>query len=232
MSLDMVIIIRLYLRPKYPYLNIQYLSLKYMMQVGIVVQKNLLVPTVFLLPSTRNIGTSLKRILWYTFFENGNLPSGFNSSFITLIPKVDNPLVVSDFCPISLIGAKYKIIAKILAKRLSRVIDSRGLRQGDPLSPFLFILVMEALHVVVEDAIKGELTLFSLDVSQVFNFFLQIGLTLIFATLEDLDLGLLGDVISEDDCGDDGEDENVFIIGERCNLGWMNIVKITSPRDV
>ncbi|GJT65654.1 hypothetical protein Tco_1017134 [Tanacetum coccineum] len=78
----------------------------------------------------------------------------------------------------------------------------------------------------------GELTLFSLDVSQVFNFFLQIGLTLIFATLEDLDLGLLGDVISEDDCGDDGEDENVFIIGERCNLGWMNIVKITSPRDV
>ncbi|GKB20221.1 hypothetical protein Tco_0854144 [Tanacetum coccineum] len=57
-------------------------------------------------------------------------------------------------------------------------------------------------------------------------------LTLIFATLEDLDFGLLGDVISEDDCGDDGEDENVFIIGERCNLGWMNIVKITSPRDV
>ncbi|GJY54580.1 hypothetical protein Tco_0446244 [Tanacetum coccineum] len=45
------------------------------------------------------------------------------------------------------------------------------------------------------------------------------GLTLIFATLEDLDLGLLGDVISEDDCGDDGEDENVFVIGERCNLG-------------
>ncbi|GJV11175.1 hypothetical protein Tco_1352716 [Tanacetum coccineum] len=58
------------------------------------------------------------------------------------------------------------------------------------------------------------------------------GPTLIFATLEDLDLGLLGDVISEDDCGDDGEDENVFIIGERCNLGWTNIVKVTSPRDV
>ncbi|GKD15061.1 hypothetical protein Tco_1199468 [Tanacetum coccineum] len=40
------------------------------------------------------------------------------------------------------------------------------------------------------------------------------GLTLIFVTLEDLDLDLdlLGDVISEDDCGDDGEDENVFVI--------------------
>ncbi|GJV55467.1 RNA-directed DNA polymerase, eukaryota [Tanacetum coccineum] len=58
------------------------------------------------------------------FFKNGNIPSGCNSSFITLIPKVDNPLVVSDFRPISLIGAQYKILAKILANRLSRVIDS------------------------------------------------------------------------------------------------------------
>ncbi|GKC06021.1 retrovirus-related pol polyprotein from transposon TNT 1-94 [Tanacetum coccineum] len=80
----------------------------------------------------------------------------------------------------------------------------------------------------------GELTLFSLDVSQVFNFFLQIGLTLIFATLEDLDLGLLGDVISEDDCGDDGEDENVFIIGERKmeNLNEVRVKELRSDNGI
>ncbi|GKA68259.1 retrovirus-related pol polyprotein from transposon TNT 1-94 [Tanacetum coccineum] len=42
-------------------------------------------------------------------------------------------------------------------------------------------------------------TLSPLDVLQGFSFFLQIGFTLILATLDGLDVGLLGDVIDEDD---------------------------------
>ncbi|GJU54812.1 putative reverse transcriptase domain-containing protein [Tanacetum coccineum] len=49
----------------------------------------------------------------------------------------------------------------------------------------------------------GELALSSLDVLQEFSFFLQMGFTLILATLDCLDVGLLGDVIGEDDCDDD-----------------------------
>ncbi|GKB88076.1 RNA-directed DNA polymerase, eukaryota, reverse transcriptase zinc-binding domain protein [Tanacetum coccineum] len=148
------------------------------------------------------------------------MPNGANSSFFTLIPKVNNPTLITDFRPISLIGIHYKIIAKILANRLSKVIDkivskeqsafiagrqildgpvilseiiewykkqkkkllifkvdfekafdsiswnylihildSFGFGnkwQGDHLSPFFFILVMEGLHNAFEEAVGND----------------------------------------------------------------------------
>ncbi|GJY39417.1 hypothetical protein Tco_0425781 [Tanacetum coccineum] len=51
---------------------------------------------------------------------------------------------------------------------------------------------------------SGKFTLSPLDELQGFSFFLQMGFTLILATLDGLDVGLLGDVIGEDDCDDDG----------------------------
>lgn len=56
------------------------------------------------------------------FSRYAYFPKGCNPSFIALIPKVNDPRMVSDFRPISLIGCQYKIIGKPLANRLSLVI--------------------------------------------------------------------------------------------------------------
>nr|GEX78691.1 RNA-directed DNA polymerase, eukaryota [Tanacetum cinerariifolium] len=187
------------------------------------------------------------------FFDTGVFPPGCNSSFIALIPKMHGAKMVKDFRPISLIGSIYKIIAKVLANRLSYVISDlvsieqsafvanrfildgpfilnelfswckhknskalifkinfkkafdsvcwdyldmvllhfgfgskwrswihgclksamgsilingsltmefefyKGLKQGDPLSPFLFILIMESLHISFSNVVNAGL---------------------------------------------------------------------------
>nr|GEZ05225.1 RNA-directed DNA polymerase, eukaryota [Tanacetum cinerariifolium] len=65
--------------------------------------------------------TSNRSVDW--FFEHCKFARGCNSSFITLIPKNQDPKYVSDFRPISLIGSLYKVVSKILANRLSLVIS-------------------------------------------------------------------------------------------------------------
>lgn len=56
------------------------------------------------------------------FFKNSVSLRSINSSFITLIPKVDNPKYVGDFRPISLLNTSMKMITKILANRLQSTI--------------------------------------------------------------------------------------------------------------
>jgi hypothetical protein len=64
------------------------------------------------------------RILFDQFHGNCSLPKSFLSYFVTLIPKVESPFGLSDYRPISLLGSLYKIIAKVLANRLAKVMNS------------------------------------------------------------------------------------------------------------
>ena len=55
------------------------------------------------------------------FHAHGSFSRGGNASFIALIPKVHDPQDLNSFRPISLIGCVYKIVAKVLANRLKRI---------------------------------------------------------------------------------------------------------------
>ncbi|GKB66441.1 putative RNA-directed DNA polymerase [Tanacetum coccineum] len=58
------------------------------------------------------------------FWQKGEFSKGCNASFVTLVPKVDDPLGLGDYRPISLIGSYYKIISKLLAERVKKVIGN------------------------------------------------------------------------------------------------------------
>ncbi|XP_028065507.1 uncharacterized protein LOC114268521 [Camellia sinensis] len=56
------------------------------------------------------------------FHSNGKMAKGVNSSFITLIPKKENPSDLSEYRPISLVSSVYKVLAKVLCTRLRQVL--------------------------------------------------------------------------------------------------------------
>jgi len=59
----------------------------------------------------------------YEFHVNGVLPRSCNSSFITLIPVVEDMQELDEFRSTSLFGCIYKIVAKILSSRSNKVLE-------------------------------------------------------------------------------------------------------------
>ena len=57
------------------------------------------------------------------FFFNGHMLRDTSKTFITLIPKSDNPGSTNHFRPISLCNICYKVIAKILANRVKHLLS-------------------------------------------------------------------------------------------------------------
>lgn len=57
------------------------------------------------------------------FYHHSKFEKSLNATFLALIPKKNDASNIRDFRPISLVGSLYKILSKVLANRLKRVLD-------------------------------------------------------------------------------------------------------------
>ena len=57
------------------------------------------------------------------FHEKARVVCSLNSTFIVLVPKKGGAEDIKDFRPISLVNSLYKLIAKVLANRLKKVMS-------------------------------------------------------------------------------------------------------------
>ena len=60
--------------------------------------------------------------LFKEFYEQSAFIKSINNTFLVLLPKEGGAEDLGDFRPISLLGGLYKLLAKVLANRLKKVI--------------------------------------------------------------------------------------------------------------
>ncbi|KAK2636625.1 hypothetical protein Ddye_031417 [Dipteronia dyeriana] len=94
------------------------------------------------------------------FHREGTVVSFLNKTFIALISKVTTPKTMKDFHHISLVGSLYKMLAKVLANLLKKVMNSII---GETQMAFVknrqivdsFVIVSEIIHKWKRDFFGG-----------------------------------------------------------------------------
>ncbi|KAL5570777.1 hypothetical protein UlMin_020374 [Ulmus minor] len=108
-------------------------------------------------------------------FTNGGLSLGsINETIITLLPKIKNPTRITEFRPISLCNVLYKIISKMLANRLRRIMGTIISEEQSTFIPGRLIsdnaiIGFECLHAIKRRKTKKNYLALKLDMAKAYD---------------------------------------------------------------
>ncbi|XP_010462974.1 PREDICTED: uncharacterized protein LOC104743614 [Camelina sativa] len=110
-----------------------------------------------------------------SFFAKGFLPKGINSTILALIPKKVSTMEMKDYRPISCCNVIYKVISKIIANRLKRVLPKFvSVNQSTFVKDRLLIenvlLTTELIKNYHKDSLSGRCAI-KIDISKAFDSF-------------------------------------------------------------
>ncbi|XP_074300458.1 uncharacterized protein LOC141631726 [Silene latifolia] len=132
--------------------------------------------------------------------EGKGLPEGLNDTHLVLIPKVTNPETISQFRPIGLCNVSYKIISKILANRVKKVLPhlisetQSGFVPGRQITDNI-VVFQEAIHSMRKKTGRIGFMAIKIDLEKVYD---RLRWSFIRDTLQDMQFSiLLVDVIME-----------------------------------
>jgi len=107
------------------------------------------------------------------FFTNSWLLPNFNANTLILIPKIPNADTIDKYRPITLANFKFKIISKVLADRLAKIMpgivsdEQMGFIQGRNIKDCI-CMASEAINLLHNKSYGGNLAI-KIDISKAFD---------------------------------------------------------------